>query len=123
NKVRDPRWADIEEAIRRLDRHRFPFLHLWPCADENTHDYDHDVFEIMGAEGAFCLQARFAGNFHGGFVYPKGGEEEVAVWTRDQGFAQAERHICRDIEAVLRAAHYYARHGGFDPSLSWERRG
>jgi hypothetical protein len=50
---------------------------------------------------------------------PERGDEEVAVWTSDQGFADAERHICRDLEAVIRAARYYDEHGGFDPSLPW----
>lgn len=43
------------------------------------------------------------------------------VWTSDQGFADAERHICRDVEAVVRAAKHYCEHSGeLDPSLPWE---
>ena len=44
----------------------------------------------------------------------------MMVWTSDQGFGDAERHICRDIEVAVRAARYYAETGGFDPSVLWE---
>jgi hypothetical protein len=117
-----PSWADIEAAVRQLDRHRFPFLFLWPSADEAEHELsgDYDAFEVMGGHGSWWLAGTFGGYFQRRLDYPERGEQEVAVWTSDQGFADAERHICRDIEAVLRAVRYYADHGGFDPSLAWE---
>ena len=77
--------------------------------------------EIMGGEGACWLAVTAEGGpFQRRLLDPAGGDEEVQVWTSDQGFADAERHICRDVEAVVRAARYYADHGGPDPSLPWE---
>src|SRR5258707_1203541 len=120
-----PSWEEIEAAIRRLDQHRFPFLFLWPTTDEALHEItgaceECEVFEVMGGEGGWWLAGTFDGYFQRRIDYPERGEQEVDVWTSDQGFADAARHICRDIEAVIRAAHYYAEQGGFDPSLSWE---
>lgn len=121
-KVPGPTWADIEAAIRRLDRHRFPFLFLWPSADEAEHEVsgDYDAFEVMGGQGVWWLAGTFGGYFQRRLDFPGRGGQEVPVWTSDQGFADADRHICRDVEAVVRAARYFAEHGGFDPSLPWE---
>ena len=121
-KATDPSLAEIETAVRRLDRHRFPFLFLWPSADEREHELsgDYDAFEVMGGEGVWWLAGTFGGYFQRRLDYPERGELEIAVWTSDQGFADAERHICRDLEAIVRAARYFAEHGGFDPSFRWE---
>lgn len=124
-KVPDPSLADIEAAVRRLDRERFPFLFLWPSADEQEHELsgDYDAFEVMGGAGVYWLAGTFDGYFQRRLDDPERGEQAVEVWTSDQGFTDAERHICRDVEAAIRAAWYYAEHGGFDPSLRWEEAG
>ena len=118
-----PTWSQIEAAIRRLDRFCFPFLFLWPTEDENKHfvDGDCEVFEVMGGEGVYWLAGSSDGYFQRRFVNPDGGDEDVMVWTSDQGFGDAERHICRDIEVAVQSARYYAKTGGFDPSVLWEK--
>src|SRR5215831_6892982 len=118
SKTIHPTWEEIEAAIRRLDRFRFPFLFLWPVEDANKHfvDGDCEVFEVMGGEGVFWFAGSLGGYFQRRFLNPRGGDDAVVVWTSDQGFGAAERHICRDIEVVLRAARYYAERGDFDPS-------
>jgi hypothetical protein len=122
SKTQLPAWPQIEAAIRRLDRFRFPFLFLWPSEDHNKHfvDGDCEVFEVMGGEGVYWLAGSFDGYFQRRYVNPEGGDEDVLVWTSDQGFGDAERHICRDIEVVLRVARYYAENGEFDPTVCWE---
>jgi hypothetical protein len=122
-KVRHPAWDDIERAIRRLDRFHYPFAFLWATEDESQQVIDGtgELLEVVGGEGVWWLAGSFDGSFQRRLDDPELGEEEVAVWTSDQGFADAERHICRDVEAVIRAARYYAEHGGFDPALSWEK--
>jgi hypothetical protein len=121
-KVKDPSWEQIEQAVRRLDRYHHPFLFLWPTHDESKHFVDGscEVFEIIGGEGAYWIAGSFGGYFQRRMLNPAGGEQEIRVWTSDQGFADAERHICRDLEAVIHAARHYADHGGFDPALVWE---
>lgn len=121
HKLSNPSWEEIEQAIRRLERFQFPFLHLWSTDDENKQNYDEcNVFEIMGGKGAYWLAGTFGGYFQRRLDYPERGEVEIDVWESDQGFADAERHICRDVEKVVHAALYYFENGGFDPSLNWE---
>ncbi len=121
HKVANPTWDDVWHAIHRLNRFEYPFLSLWATEDERKHTYDDGgLFEIMGGNGAYWLAGTFDGFFQRRLNNPEQGEAEVAVWTSDQGFTDAERHICRDIEAVIRAARYYCDHGGFDPTLKWE---
>jgi hypothetical protein len=120
HKVANPSWEDVEKAIRRLDCFEYPFLHLWTTEDESKHTYDDGgLFEIMGGNGAWWLAGTFDGYFQRRLDYPEQGEAEVAVWTSDQGFADAERHICHDVEVAIRAARYFYDHGDFDPSLKW----
>ena len=51
-----------------------------------------------------------------------GSDRDVEIYGPriEQGFGDLERHICRDLEVVLRAACHYAERGGFEPSVSWE---
>jgi hypothetical protein len=124
HKVVHPTWQQIDGAIRKLDRFRYPFLFLWPTEDESKHiiDGSADVLEVMGGEGAYWLAGSSAnGLFQRRLNYPDRGNKEVVVWTSDQGFADAERHVCRDVEAVVQAAKHYCEHAGeLDPSLPWE---
>ena len=120
--VTHPTLADIEVAIRRLDQHRFPFVILWSSVDEATHDVEGgaDELEVMGGKGAYWLAGTFRGYFQRRLDDGSGAATEVTVWTSDQGFADAERRVSRDVEAVARAALYFAEHGDFDPRLKWE---
>jgi mannose-6-phosphate isomerase-like protein (cupin superfamily) len=119
-KVRVEAWSDIESAIRRLDRNRFPFLFLWPTTDEAHHDLSEDeVFQVMGGRGAYWVAGNVDGSFERRLHFPEQGGEEVEVWESDQGYAAPARHVCFDVEAVLRAARYYAERGGFDPHFTW----
>jgi len=122
HKLWQPAWDDIDCAIRRLDRFQYPFVWLWGTEDESKHALDGtaEVLQIVGGEGVWWLAGSFEERFQRRIDYPERGEREVQVWTSDQGFADAERHICRDIEVVVHAARYYAEHGGFDPTLRWE---
>jgi hypothetical protein len=121
-KIGRPSWEQIEAAIRRLNRFQYPAVLLWPTEDESEHavDGDHECFEIMGGEGGYWLAGSIGSYYQRRYLDPVGGDDEVDVWTSDQGFADAERHICRELETVLQAARYYATHGAFDPALQWE---
>jgi hypothetical protein len=121
HKIWNPSWDEIDHAIRRLDRFCYPFAWLWATEDERkqTIDGTGELLEVVGGEGVYWLACSMDGYFQRRIDYPERGEAEVAVWTSDQGLSDAERHICRDLEAVIRAARYYCEHGGFDPSLQW----
>jgi hypothetical protein len=121
HKIANPSWDEIEHAIRRLDCHEHPWLFLWATQDETKQNHnDGELLEIMGGKGSYWIAGTFDGYFQRRLDCPDKGEQEVAVWTSDQGFADAERHICRDVELVLNAAKFYYNHGGFDPSLTWD---
>jgi hypothetical protein len=114
-----PSWSLIEGAIRRLDKFSFPFLFL--CLDEDARGTDHDDrLEIMGGDGDFWVAGTFDGYFQRRFVNPGGGDNEIAVWTSDQGFGDEDRYICHDVEVVVRVARYFFDHRDFDPSVAWE---
>jgi hypothetical protein len=113
----NPAWEEVETAIRRLDKFCYPWVFLRLDEGQDTAE---DRFEIMGGPGAYWLAGSFKGYFQRRYVNPSGGSKEVAVWTSDQGFADEERHICKEIEIVLRAARYFADHADFDPAVTWE---
>ncbi len=111
-----PAWSVIEQAVRHLDKFSHPFLFL--CLSEEE-DAD-ERLEIMGGNGDYWIAGNFDGFWQRRFVNPNGGDERVMVWTSDQGFGDAQRHICHDVEVVVRVARYFFDHGHFDPSLTWE---
>jgi hypothetical protein len=98
---------------------------LWATEDESKHTIDGagELLEVMGGKGIYWLAGSFDEHFQRRLDYPERGETLVPIWTSDQGFDDARRHTCEDIEAVIKAARYYYEHGGFDPSLKWEERG
>ncbi|AWM37627.1 hypothetical protein C1280_11890 [Gemmata obscuriglobus] len=119
-----PSWETIETAIRRLDRRTHPILILWPTEDEACHEYDQfcERFEVSGGDGVYWLAGTHGGYLQRRFQDPAGGDRDVEIYGPliEQGFGDRERHICRDVELVVRAARYYAERGGFDPSVPWE---
>jgi hypothetical protein len=116
HEVADPSWEQIEAAVRRLDRFRHPFLFLRLREDMP----DEDRLEVMGGDGAWWVARTFGGHLQRRLVNPEGGDEEVRVWTSDQGFADEGRFVCENIEVVLQVTRYFAEHGDFDPSVAWE---
>jgi hypothetical protein len=119
--VARPTWTQIEEAIRRLDKFHYPFLHLWPTLDESQHELveDREWFTVIGGNGEYWFAATIAGRWESHYLNGAGGEQQVHLWTSDQGFMAADREVCRELNVVLQAARYYADHGGYDPSVTW----
>ena len=124
-KTPEPTWAEVESAIRRLDRDRFPIVFLWPTTDESAHEVteENELFQVVGGDGAYWLAVTADGYFERRLDDPEQGDEEVEVWESDQGYVTEARHVCTDVDAVLRAARHYAERGGFAPGLPWESPG
>jgi hypothetical protein len=120
--VMHPSWAQIEASIRRLDRRTHPILILWPSEAGHAFDEFCDRFEVSGGDELYWMAGSHDGYLQRRFLDPHGGDRDVEIYGPliEQGFGDRERHICRDLEVVLRAARYYAERGGFDPSVSWE---
>ena len=113
----DPTWDLIEAAIRRLDKCLWPAIWLFLTADKD----EVPDFEVMGGESDYWIACSVGGFHQRRFCDPSQGEEEIAVWTSDQGFSDSAKHICHDLEVVLRAARHFYDTGDFDPSIPWER--
>jgi hypothetical protein len=122
-KVAEPAWEQIEAAIRRLDRRAYPILFLWASDDPARQMIDEfsERLEVLGGARMYWVAGTFDGYFQRKLLDPAAGDEEVEVYGPriEQGFGARARHICRDVEVVLRVARYYAEQGGFAPSVSW----
>jgi hypothetical protein len=119
--IAQPTWAQIEEAIRRLDKFHYPFLHLWPTLDEAERELsdDREWFTVIGGNGEYWFAATVAGQWEKRFLNPVGNDQRVELWTSDQGFSAPDKEVCRDLEVVLRAARFYAENCDYDPSIPW----
>jgi hypothetical protein len=122
DKIVHPSWAQIETAIRHLDKYHHPSVFLWPTEDETKHQLEPDsgCFEVIGGEGEYWLALSWGQYFERRYRNPQGTVQDVAVWTSDQGFITEDRFVCRDLERVVNAVRYHHDHGGFDPMLTWE---
>lgn len=126
--IAEPAWGQVEAAIRRLDRFRFPFVWLYlkpvPLSDQGRSPYPKKCsrdFEIVGGKRVYWMAGSVDGYFHRRYLNPTpNGNDEVRLWISDQGFADDDQFVCHDIRVALQAARYFCEHGGFDPSITWE---
>jgi hypothetical protein len=65
-----PTWDQIEEAILRLDKFRYPFPHLWPTLDKTRQELveDREWFTVIGGGGEYWFAATIAGNWENHYV-------------------------------------------------------
>lgn len=119
--VIEPRWSEIETAIRRLDQFRYPFIWLLLHGKTLEDCMDDGYLNIIGGNGVYSIDG----------ATPKGGRrrffnskhsrtKQVNVWLSDQGFATQEAFVCFDLATVLRIAKYFYDHRNFDPSIEWQ---
>ena len=112
----DPSWADIEAAIRRLDRDEYPYvwLHLTNPIDEDGPR----GLNVMGGRGEYAMSISSPGRL----VYyhdPKRGDEVIRIWESDQGSALPEASLCNDTERVIAVARHFADTARPDPGYEW----
>jgi uncharacterized protein (TIGR02996 family) len=112
--VEAPSWIQVERAIRKLNRHSFPFL--WLFLEER--DPDAERFDVMGGNGAWVMWGTIAGDYRH-YQNPRGGKGTVDVWTSDQGSTSPAKYVCDDLATVIRAAKYVYYCGTFTPELTW----
>ena len=117
--IQHPTWADIEEAIRRLDTDCYPYV--WLFRAEHAEEDDLADFDVIGGEGVYAFECRLNGIEYSYFD-PTHSDEEVPVWRSDQGWQCPEKYVCYDVDTVLKAARYYCEHGVPDPDLIWQER-
>ena len=117
----NPTWRQIEDAIRKLDCHRHPFLHLF--LDEPEVEAEIEMLNIIGGQGEYgiSLMANFREIRYFDQSRPDG-PDLVPIWTTDQGAEFTERYLCNDLATVFRIAKYFASTGTLDPLANWEDR-
>jgi hypothetical protein len=116
-KIRHPTWPDIETSILRLDQFQLPFIWLFNSADA-AEDALPD-FNVIGGNGLYAFDCRAEGREYR-YHNPLGGDTEVTLWRRDQGWDCAEKYVCTRLDTVLQAVQYFCTHSTPDPTLSWE---
>jgi hypothetical protein len=117
--VANPIWEQIESSIRRLDKFRFPFVWLYLRSDADPRDVPE--FEVIGGAGDYLVACSVDG-YHQRRVLNATADEddEIEVWTSDQGLTTSGKYVLHDADAVLRITRYFCETGGFDPSVTWE---
>lgn len=105
--VNVPTWAEVEEAIRRMDNYCFPIVELNATDDEDSQT----MFEVVGGGGRWALF-----NIMGTWQYadPAGSNEQVRLQDSDQGYFCAAKNVLTDIDRVLRIARAYYYTGSYD---------
>jgi hypothetical protein len=117
-KVANPTWDRIVEAVHRLDRFRYPWV--WLFIGSEDEDATVDCLTIMGGEGVYWIGLS-AGNYDQLRLFDPGkGQQEVDLWTSDQGFADRACHVTSDVDLVLRIAKHFGETGQPLPEASWE---
>ena len=123
----DPTWDQIEAAIRRLDKFRFPIVNLYlkpvPPSDQSRSSLPKRStpdFEIVGGKRVYFMVGSLHGYFQRRYLNPKPNGNEIRLWISDQGFEEDDQFVCHDIRIVLQAVRYFCEHGDFDPSIPWE---
>jgi hypothetical protein len=115
----NPLWADIERAIRRLDRDEWPhlLLHIDEAAEREPFD---NVFSIMGGRGEYALCLHRDGEEIRYFDVSRPGDD-VEIWESDQGSACCQYNLCNDLNLVLRLIRHFAETGALNESVVWSK--
>ena len=116
--VEKPRWEDIEAAIRQLDRHGFPFI--WLYAKIDVPEDEPPFVSVMGGQGVFLIEG-YPDSKH--FVYwdDSKNDQEVAVWTSDQGYSVSGKNLCEEIDETLKAVKYICETGNLPQDVCWKQ--
>lgn len=98
--VENPKWEQIETAIRAMDNYCFPIVQLNRTIDLD----DENLFNIIGGNGRWAL-------FHqmGDWEYTddSGDETEVRLWDSDQGYMCKEKNVIKDMNILLKYVRVY----------------
>jgi hypothetical protein len=117
-KIASPTWDQVEAFIRCLDKFHYPWV--WLFTRDNIEDPLVDCMQVIGGDGVYWV-ALSAGNFEQLRLFdPDKGNEEIHLWTSDQGFSDYEFHVTYDIDLVLRIAKQFAETGEPLPEATWE---
>lgn len=118
-RTHNPSWGQIEAAIRRLDRFRYPYIWLFLSEEEDDSGDLNNTLQVIGGKGAYYLTLN-AGEFDNVTLYfPDAPDEEIEVWESDQGLSASAREVATDVELVLRIVWHFAATGQPLPEAPW----
>lgn len=121
--TKNPTWAQIETAIRKLDRAEYPFLHVYlPRSDRDSDLWGLDVIGGNGEYGLSGTDGRRRERWSFRDPSRPNGPELINIWVTDQGAAFEETYLCNDLPTVLRVCKHFAEQGQLDASVVWEER-
>lgn len=120
-RIRNPSWHQIEQAILRLDRFRYPWVWLFLTEAETKPDEEElqECLTIMGGREAYFLELNAGEHDQLTLLYPDAPQETVEVWESDQGMSVSAREVTADIDLVLRVAKHFAATGEPLPDAPW----
>ncbi len=111
----NPTWELTESELLTMDPFEKPIV----CLQRHRNIPDSDLMMVNGGNGVYHLQhsdgeAKWIQAFD-----PNGSDEEVDVWTSDQGFATARKYTwpAKDALAVLK---YFFENATTHPDYKWE---
>jgi len=96
--IREPTWADIEVAIRRLDRFHYPFV--WLYRSDTAGWTAIPDFDVMGGEGESAMEATIDNSYHRYYDQSRG-DEMIEIWRSDQGASFEKKYCCPSLDIAL----------------------
>lgn len=114
-KIFSPVWSDVERAIERMERYRYPIvdLHLDATAELPW-------LSVCGGNDLFvpdftCQDEQ--GQLHNRLYYdPARGDDFLDVWESDQGLEIEAHHVC-DLPTILTLARRFFETGEWDEAI------
>ena len=117
----NPTWQQIEDAIRQLDRHGYPFANLFlPPPKLETELQSLEIIGGLGEYGILAFDSKHCQLQWYCDPSRPDGPDLVEIWTSDQGAEFEERYLCNKLATVFRVAKHFAYTGKLDPSVGWE---
>ncbi len=113
SELRDPKWADIEGAIERLDGETCTLLILG-IGDPVPH-----MAIGGGKDGRYIVYATEDNESFSSLVNPNAAKGKFYLTAGGQE-GEYELKMCVGLSAALRAARTYAETGQCDAALNWE---
>ena len=116
--IDNPRWEDIEESVRQLDRDEWPFLFLHTSSPVEGEMPENGLC-IMGGRGEYSVYLTDEAGTEIRFEDTSRDDEPIQVWESDQGSIRPRNRLCNDVDIVLAIAKFFSEEAKLHPDFSW----
>lgn len=110
-----PNWTIVDEQLKTMDSFEKPMLTLL----QNANHPDANVMTVCGGGDLFHISIADSKGFWSQVVDPDGSDENIAVWTSDQGF-DPEKKYTWPLDHTRKLVRYYYEHETQHPDYNWE---